>query len=403
MDQALSDVRVLDLTWHIAGPYCTKLLADYGADVLKVERPGQGDPARTMGPFFQDDPHPEKSGPFLYLNTNKKGITLNLKSELGRNIFRELVKDVDILVENFRPRVMASLGLDYETLEKINPRLVMTSISNYGQTGPYRDFKASDLIIYGMGGAMNSVGLPEREPLKKGTGTPVLFSGGNAAAMMTMIALYAAKTQGVGQQLDISLFQAQMGTIDRRMSQLIAFQYNNEVTARADPRVTRMFPFGVHPAMDGNWEIAAVGSQWPAVSKMMDMPELLEKWPNVIAQMMPGAKEEFDTIFIPWCFEHTKKECVELGQKAGALCGPLATTEDLLQDAQFQARGFWTEIEHPVVGKVTYPGAPFKAEEMPWQIRRPAPLLGQHNGEIYCEKLGYTSRELVKLKEAGVI
>ena len=401
--QALSDVKILDLTWYISGPYSTKLFADYGADVIKVERPGEGDPARKMGPFFQDDPHPEKSGLFLYLNTNKRGITLNLRSEWGKKVVKELVKDVDILVESFRPGVMARLGLDYETLEKINPKLVMTSISNFGQTGPYRDFKASELIIFGMGGAMNATGLPEREPLKKGTGTPVLFSTGNMAALATMIALYAAKTQGVGQQLDFSLFQAQMGTIDRRMSHLIAYQYNNEITARSDPRATRGFPFGIHPAQDGYWEIAAVGSQWPAVSKMMDMPELLEKWPNIMAQLVEGAKEEFDAIFIPWCFEHTKKELVELGQKSGALCGPLATTEDLLENPHFQERGFWVEIDHPVVGKVTYPGAPFKCQEMPWQIRRPAPLLGQHNEDIYCDRLGYTKADLVKLKEAGVI
>jgi len=402
-EQALSDIKILDLTWYISGPYCAKLFADYGADVLKVERPGEGDPARKMGPFFQDDPHPEKSGLFLHLNTNKKGITLNLKSEWGRRVIKELVKDVDILVESFRPGLMERLGLDYESLEKINPGLVMTSISNFGQTGPYRDFKASELVIFGMGGSMKPLGLPEREPVKKGTGTPVLFSGGNAAAMMTMIALYAAKTQGIGEHLDMSLFQAQIGSIDRRMSELIAYQYNNEVTVRVDRRATRMFPYGIHPAQDGYWEIAAIGSQWPAVSKMLDMPEILEKWPNIMAQIAPGAREEFDAIFIPWCFEHTKKECVELGQKAGALCGPLATTEDMLQDPHFRDRGFWVEIEHPVVGKVTYPGAPIKAEEMPWQIRRPAPLLGQHNEEIYCEKLGYTKQELVKLKEAGVI
>ncbi len=402
-EQALSDVKILDLTWYISGPYCTKLLADYGADVIKVERPGEGDPARKMGPFFQDDPHPEKSGLFLYLNTNKRGITLNLKSEWGKKIIRELVKEVDILVESFRPGVMDRLGLDYDTLEEINPKLVMTSISNFGQTGPYRDFKASELIIYGMGGAMNATGLPDREPLKKGTGTPVLFSTGNMAALATMIALYAAKTQGVGQQLDFSLFQAQMGTIDRRMSHLIAYQYNNEITARSDPRATRGFPFGIHPAQDGYWEIAAVGSQWPAVSKMLDMPELLEKWPNIMAQLVEGAKEEFDAIFIPWCFEHTKQELVELGQKCGALCGPLATTEDLLENHHFRERGFWVQIDHPVVGKVTYPGAPFKCREMPWQIRRPAPLLGQHNEEVYCDQLGYTKADLVKLKEAGVI
>ncbi|MDY6844318.1 MAG: CoA transferase, partial [Thermodesulfobacteriota bacterium] len=158
-EQALSDVKVLDLAWHIAGPYCTKLLADYGADVIKVERPGEGDLSRKMGPFFKDDPHPEKSGLFLFLNTNKKSITLNLKSEWGKKVIKELVKEVDIVVESFRPGVMARLGFDYETLEEINPKLVMTSLSSFGQTGPYRNFAASDLVIYGMGGSMNTCGL----------------------------------------------------------------------------------------------------------------------------------------------------------------------------------------------------------------------------------------------------
>jgi CoA:oxalate CoA-transferase len=167
MDQALSGIRVIDLTWYIAGPYCTKLLADYGADVIKIERPGSGDPARRMGPFLNDEPHPEKSGLFLHLNTNKRGITLNLKTETGKNIFRDLVKKADILVESFSPRVMPSLGIDYKALEKINPKLVMTSISNFGQKGPYRDFKGSELIFQGFGGYMYLVGTSDREPSKK--------------------------------------------------------------------------------------------------------------------------------------------------------------------------------------------------------------------------------------------
>ena len=162
MEQPLSDVRVLDLTWYITGPYCTKLLADYGADVIKVEPPGGGDPARRLGPFLNDDPHPEKSGLFLHLNTNKRGITLNIECETGKRIFKELVKKADILVESFPPRVMPSLGLGYETLEKINPMLVMTSITDFGQTGPYRDFKGSELIYQGLGGPMYTTGTPDR-------------------------------------------------------------------------------------------------------------------------------------------------------------------------------------------------------------------------------------------------
>ncbi len=191
-EQALSDIRILDLTRYISGPYCTKLFADFGADVVKIEKPGEGDPARRMGPFFQDDPDPEKSGLFLHLNTNKRSVTLNLKSQAGKRILKELAKDVDILVENFSPRVMPALGLDYETLESINPRLVMASISNFGQTGPYRDFKASELIIYGMGGAMCTTGLGDCEPVKKGLNV-IQYQGGNMAAAATMTALFGAR------------------------------------------------------------------------------------------------------------------------------------------------------------------------------------------------------------------
>ena len=158
MDMALSDIRVLDLTHGIAGPYATKMLADYGADVIKVERPDGGDFARRLGPFPNDTPHPEKSGLFLMLNINKRGVTLNLKTAAGRRMLLELAQQADVLIESFAPRVMPALGLSHETLAEANPSLVVVSISNFGQTGPYRDFKASEMVLYGMGGAMHSRG-----------------------------------------------------------------------------------------------------------------------------------------------------------------------------------------------------------------------------------------------------
>jgi len=402
-EQALSDVRVLDLTWYIAGPYCTKLLADYGADVIKVERPGAGDPARSMGPFLGDEPHPEKSGLFLHLNTNKRSITLNLKSDTGKRIFRELVKDVDVLVQSFSPRVMPSLGLAYEELEKLNPRLVMTSISNFGQTGPYRDFKASELIIYGMGGAMYCNGLPEREPLKKGDRV-IEYQGGVHAADATLVALIAARAQGVGQQVDVSLMEMQMGTIDRRMSQLISYQWNGVPTHRPDPTPGTRFPFGFYPCKDGYWELSALGPLWERFARMVGRPDLADdpRFCTTLAQIKPENREAFNALFFPWSMERTKMECVEAGQAAGVLCGPISTTVDVLADPHFKAREFWTEIDHPVTGRLTYPGAPFKSSEVSWKVRRPAPLLGQYNGEVYGA-LGYTRDDLVKLRERGVI
>ena len=402
-EQVLSDIKVLDLTWYIAGPYCTKLLADYGADVIKVERPPDGDPARKMGPFFKDDHHPEKSGLFLHLNTNKRSITLNLKSEWGQGVIKELVKDADILAESFSPRVMPSLGLDYETLEKINPKLLMTSISNFGQTGPYRDFKASELIIYGMGGAMNQTGLPEQEPLKKG-GNVIQYQGGTMAAIATMMALLIARGEGIGQHVDISLMETQLGTIDRRMAQLLAYQYNKATTPRGDPRDIRIYPTGAFPCADGYFEISAIGMLWPTVARMLDMPELENdpRFSSPLAQQIPGNREQFEELWYPWIMERTKKEIVAKGQEAGVLCGPINNMEEVLNDPHWWQRGFWAQIEHPVTGKLTYPGAPIKAEEMPWVIRRPAPLLGQHNEEVYG-KLGYTKEQQVTLKGKGLI
>ena len=184
-DMALSDVRILDLTRHVAGPFCTKMLADYGADVIKVERPNGGDVTRRMGPFPDDVPHLEKSGLFLHLNTNKRGVTLNLRSATGKRMFMELVKQVDVVVENFAPRVLPSLGLAYEDLEQINPQVILVSISNFGQTGPYRDYKASEIVLHGMGGNLRSLGLPEREPVKYGSHVALRQAGliGAAATM----------------------------------------------------------------------------------------------------------------------------------------------------------------------------------------------------------------------------
>jgi len=400
-EQALCGVKVLDLTWYIAGPYCTKLLADYGAEVIKVERPGQGDPARRLGPFLGDEPDPEKSGLFLHLNTNKRGITLDLKSDTGVKVFKELVKDADILVESFSPGVMERLGLGYQEMEEINPKLIMTSISNFGQNGPYRDFKASDLILFGMGGAMYDNGVPERHPLKKG-GTLIQFQGGNHAAAATVLALIANRLQGIGQQVDISLFLTQMGTIDRRMSYLINYQYNKEVSPRLGGRGLGI-PYGVYPCKDGYFDLAGGLTFWSRIVNMLGMPDLLHdpRFSTPEGQSRGESREEFDAIFLTWLMQRTKRECVEAGQAQGVLCGAVCNTEDLLSDPHWRARGSWVDIEHPVAGKLTYPGAPIRMETS-FQIKCPAPLLGQHNEEVYGA-LGYTKDDLVKLRERGVI
>ena len=228
---ALSDIRILDFTQNIAGPYCTKLLADYGAEVIKVERPGVGDGARRIGPFPKDTPHPEKSGTFLHLNTNKRSITLDLTTDEGRQTALDLAARADAVVESFRPGTMDSFALGYDALSEVNPKLVMTSISNFGQTGPYRDWRGSEIIFYGMGGELYSTGVSEKEPLKLG-GTVGLYQAGTVAAYSTLGAIFAARDQANGQRVDVSIMETQAGSIDRRMSMLLAYQYNGEITKR---------------------------------------------------------------------------------------------------------------------------------------------------------------------------
>jgi crotonobetainyl-CoA:carnitine CoA-transferase CaiB-like acyl-CoA transferase len=398
--QALEGVRVLDLTRHVAGPMCTKLLADYGADVIKIEQPGRGEPARWIAPFLHDVPHPERSGLFLHLNTNKRSITLNLKSDSGRAIFFKLLSSADIVVENFRPAVMPSLGLDYAKLSALRPNLVMTSISNFGQTGPYRDWSASDLILYAMGHEMWGTGQPDSEPAGMANKLN-LHMAGLMAYMATLGAFFGAQFQGMGQQVDVSIMEVLASSIDRRAPSLLAYQYCGERAVRI-PSVNGVdAPPFVNYCADGFFEIT-VGLNWWAEF----MRAIGEDWIKDPEFKPPvrtvEARERFDSHWIPWCMARTKKEIVAIFQKAGLPCAPLNTTEDLVNDPQLIERRFFIEVDHPVAGRLTYPGAPFRLPASPFEIRRPAPMLGQHNSEIIGE-LGYDARDLEVLSAAGVI
>ena len=399
----MSDIKVLDLTWYIAGPYCTKLLADYGADVIKIEKPGEGDPARRLGPFFNDEPHPEKSGLFLHLNTNKRGITLNLKSETGRRIFKELVKDVDILVESFRPRVMPSLGLDYKTLEEINPRLVMTSISNFGQTGPYRDFKGSELIFQGFGGYMYLIGTSDREPVKK-AGNVIQYQLGLMASVATMVAFYGAQVREYGDHVDIDGVREELTSIDGKAYMMTTYQYTGHVHRRKEIESPL-----VRVCKDGYVFIVTAGPAtgtlfFPGIAKMLKLtPAEVAEWGRPEIWNDPVKAGEFDQRFLqPWLLERNMMEIVREAQAAGVMSTPFNTPGTLLNDPHFREREYWKEIDHPAVGRLTYPGAPFRMDEGGWQIRRPAPLLGQHNEEVYGE-LGYSKEDLIQLRQSGVI
>ena len=402
---ALEGVRVLDLTQHIAGPWCTKLLADYGADVIKIEPPGKGDLMRSIGPFYHDDPHLEKSGLFLHLNTNKRSITLSLKHPTGQDIARRLAQKVDIVVESFNPGVMAEFGLDYPTLEKLNPRVVLTSISDFGQTGPYRDLKASEIVISAMGGPMNITGHAEREPLKLG-GNIVAYQAGSVAAYSTMVALYQAEEDdGEGQHVDVSIYETQAGTRDRRTTYLTAYAYIGETGKRARPE--GRLAAGTKPCADGYVNIMATGprQRFADMCRMIGHPELIDdpRFNTPMARMNPEAAEAFDEYYIPWLMEHTKMEAVALAQENHLLAGPINTMEDLLDDPHFKERGYWEEIEHPYTGKVTYAGGHIRMSDSPRLPAKHAPLLGEHTAEVLIDELGYSREELVFLRASGVI
>ena len=398
--QALEGVRVLDLTRHVAGPFCTKLLGDYGADVIKIEQPGRGDPARRLGPFAGDVLHPERSGLFLHLNTNKRSVTLNLNCDTGLAIFLKLVRSADILVENFRAGVMRSLGLDYARLKEINPALVMTSISNFGQSGPYRDWSASELVLYAMGHEMWGTGAPDAEPATVANKLN-LHIAGQAACVATLCVYYGAQLSGVGQQVDLSIMEVLAAAPDRRGVALVAYQYCGDRLQRKPAVQGIDAPPYLNACADGLFEISVGISRWHEF--VLAVGEGWIKDPSFRPPVRDRAtSERFNSFWIPWCMARTKREITDRFQTGGLPCAPLNTVADLADDEQLTHRKFFVRIDHPVAGPLTYPGAPFGMNETPSVIRRPAPMLGQHNAEILGE-LGYGAADLAALSAAAVI
>ncbi len=398
----LDGVRVVDLTQYTAGPFCTKILADYGADVIKIE-PQQGDPARRLGPFYKDTPGLEHSGLFLFLNTNKRSVTLNLEAERGKQILRALVLGADILVENFAPDVMRSLGLGYEELAVLNPRLVMTSISNFGQTGPYMDWQATDLTLFAMGGTRSSA--PEREPVKL-PGNVASYHVGYMASLATSLALIGAEFRGEGEHIDVSGFEV-LATSIERLGILMGYEFTKNKVTRTPGVSAFRLGSGVFPCADGYYMISSTGADgFPALARAVGARHLLEQpeWATPEGRARPEAVEEFDAILAPWIMERSKAEIHAIFERHSVLGAPVNSIDGVVQDQHFRARGYFQRIDHPVVGQQTYPGYNFimhTGEPMP--ARRSAPLLGEHTAEILCSELGYSSEDLRVLRAHGVV
>ncbi|MBI2305397.1 MAG: CoA transferase [Chloroflexi bacterium] len=392
----LSGLIVVDLTHHVAGPFCTKLLADLGAEVIKIERPGVGDAARWMGPFYKNGTGLEKSGLFLYLNSNKKSVTLNLKTATGKKLFRDLIEGANLVVESFAPRVMPSLGLDFETLSPVNPRLVMASISNFGQWGPYRDGKSSDLIAMAMSGMMFNCGHPSREPLKIG-GYQAQYLAGLYGFLSALAALYAVGRGGLGQHVDVSIFECLPPCLEYAT---ILYGYTGAIAARGPGLPSFDYPHHLYPCQDGHVAVllGALGIQ--ALALLLGRAELSPPFADASSRL--AHREELDAILQPWLLGHTKREITRLGQELRMPVAPVLGADELLQDEQCLSREFFVSVSHPATGPLLYPGAPFKMTETPWRSGR-APLLGENNYEVYCQRLGLSRTDLVKMREAEIV
>lgn len=397
----LDDVRILDLTRYTAGPFCTRVLGDYGADVIKIEQPVSGDPARSLPPFYQDEPGLERSGLFLFLNTNKRSVTLDLKSERGREIALQLAAGAQVVVENFAPGTLDRLGLGYGALREVNPAIVLTSISNFGQTGPYRDWQGTDLTLLAMGN-MQGFGDTEHEPLKT-AGHHATYYPGYVAALATSMGLMSAELSGEGEHLDISMFEAHTHSVDGRLGRTLAYQYNGRLVGRSG--MAGAIGSGIFPCADGYFALNAGAGLVHRMIRMVGREDLLSHpdWSTVAELSRAERAIEFQGILIPWLLERTKEEVRAECERFGVLGGPLNTVEDLFQDQNFRARQFFQEIDHPTTGPIQYPG--FHAvlhRDEPMPERRRAPLLGEHTDEV-LGALGVEPGEVEALRASGVI
>jgi len=400
---ALAGLRVIECCDFVAGPYCCKLLADFGAEVIKIEKPGVGDRSRMREPFYNHTSHRERSGLFFYLNTNKMGVTLDIQNPAGRRILFDLVRKSDILVEDTSPERTRSLALDWPTLSSANSRLVVTSITPFGITGPYSGYKAYPLNTFHSGGEgyvtpawMGSTYL-ERPPLNQGRYVGE-YEAGVSATIATIGALYHQRATGEGQHVDVSKQQALTAL---NLRELAAYPNDGWLASRT----TRTLRFGgIIPCKDGYVELDLYEEhEWHGLVTLMGNPDWTrdERFKDRLSRARHGL--ELNRLIGEWMKDHTKEEIYHKGQALGAPVAPYNTTEEVVHSGQIKARKFFVGLEHPEMGEVACPSTPYRFSETPARAHRPAPLLGEHNEEVYCRCLGYSPEDLPRLKESGAI
>jgi len=411
-DSLLDGYRALDLMDE-KGFVCGKILAAFGVEVIKIEKPGGG-PARGIPPFLHNTPSPEGSLYWSAFNTDKRSITLNLEVSQGQDLFRKLVESADFVLESFTPGYMDSLGLGYEALKRANPRIIMTSVTSFGQKGPYAQYKGSELIASAMGGALLTCGDPDRPPVREGPDS-IYFHAGAAAALGTVIAHYYREITGEGQQVDISLQEV---TASRTFNNLVIWDVERRLLKRSGgvrrigPRTTRW----IWQCSDGYifWtlmpgQFGAAGNR--ALSRWID-EDGLENPLNKVTnwdEFHPAAisREQLDIYqgaIARFFMNHTVKEIVEEGLKKGINAAPVNSPADVLENQQLKARDYWVNLEHPELGvTLTYPKHFFLSNRTENFVKLRAPLIGEDNEAIYVKELRLSSTEIAELKNAGVI
>lgn len=411
---AFAGLRILELADH-TGQFCGKLFGDLGADVVKIE-PRGGEPCRRIGPFLDDVPHPERSLSFWFYNTSKRSITLDLETADGRVLFGRLADAADVVLETFQPGFLASLGLDHTALSRRNPRLVMCSLTPFGQTGPWRDYLSADLLHMAAGGFMASNGydeadVPNAPPLAPGGGN-AWHTGCHFAAMAIIAALVHRSVTGEGQSIDASIHEACALTTEAAIANWV---YRGEVVRRQTGRhhAARPTPRTQFRAKDGNYVCALVGGRLNPkyINELADLldtngmaGDLYDPKYQDPAVIAASTAHIIDNLVAGFIASLPAEEVYHRAQERGFTWGAVRAPEDVVADLHLRDRGFWKEVEHPELGRsFTYPGEAAIYHGSPWRISRRAPLIGEHNIEIFCGELGLSRGELTVLAENGVV
>jgi CoA:oxalate CoA-transferase len=394
--RALSGLKVLDLSRVLAGPYCGMVLADLGAEVVKVEMPGIGDDSRAFGPFVGSE-----SAYFMSLNRNKESITLNLKEEKAKEIFLRLVEKFDVVLENYRPGTMEKLGLGYDRLSQVNPRLIYAATSGFGHTGPYSLKPAYDVVVQGMGGIMSITGHPGGPPTRVGASI-----GDITAALFTIIGILAALNMrhetGKGQKVDVAMLDSQVAILENAIAR---YEVTGQVPGRIGNRHPSITPFSSVKASDG-YLIIAIGndSLWGKFCHLVGREELIDDPLYRTNKDRTDNWDALEPVLTEIFADKTVDEWISLLESAGIPCGPINTVDKVVSDPQVLARNMIVEVEHPVAGKLKMAGCPIKLSAVSGgEIRRPAPLLGQHTTEVLSRYLGMSMDDVEQLKVQGIV